>query len=150
MTSEQRPHIDEHAVKVAADPDAVWGALLTVVERSFGSARTSRVARLLGCADTENDGPRPLATGSVLPGFHVEEADPPRKLELVGGHRFSNYALVFRIEGDSGSTALRAETRAAFPGLKGNAYKTLVIRTHGHVLVTRRLLGAVKARAERR
>ena len=49
----------------------------------------------------------------------------------------------------SARTRLRAETRADFPGVKGEAYKTMVIRTRGHVLVTRRLLGATKRRAER-
>jgi hypothetical protein len=43
---------------------------------------------------------------------------------------------------------VRAETRAAFPGLQGRAYRALVIGTRGHVLAVRRLLRAVKARAE--
>ena len=74
----------------------------------------------------------------------------PRELALVGNHRFSRYALIFRLEqADDDQTLLRAETRATFPGLKGQAYKTMVIRTRGHVLVTRRLLNATKRRAER-
>jgi len=108
------------------------------------------MARLLGCADVDSSGPRPLATGSTFPGFHVEAAERPRELALAGSHRFSNYALIFRLERlDATRTGLRAETRAIFPGLKGSAYKALVIGTRGHVLVTRRLLDAAKQRAER-
>ncbi len=149
--SEQRlPHLDEHATEIAASPDAVWEALLRVVEGSFGSATTGRVARLLGCADVSASGPRPLAAGSAFPGFHVEAAEHPRELALVGSHRFSDYALIFHLdEIDDRHTRLRAETRAFFPGFKGAVYQTVVIRTRGHVLVTRRLLGAVKQRAEK-
>ena len=144
------PHVDEHATEIAAGADAVWEALLKVADSSFDSPSTARTSRLLGCADTSASGPRPLAPGSAFPGFHVEVADRPRELALVGSHRFSDYALIFRLEeqGDEGTT-LRAETRAAFPGLKGAAYKTLVIRTRGHVVVAHRLLGAVRRRAER-
>jgi hypothetical protein len=132
-----------------AGPEATGEALLRVVEGSFGSASTGRAARLLGCADTEASGPRPLAAGSALPGFHVDGAERPRELALAGSHRFSNYALVFRLDKEGESTTLRAETRAEFPGFKGSVYRALVIRTRGHVLVTRRLLSATKQRAER-
>jgi hypothetical protein len=120
------------------------------MEGSFSSAGTARVARLLGCEDAEAAGPRPLAPGSAIPGFHVEVADPRRELALVGGHRFSRYALIFRLNPVGAGTRLRAETRAEFPGLHGRAYRALVIGTRMHVVVTRRLLGAVKQRAERR
>jgi hypothetical protein len=147
---EPLPHIDEHATEIAAPLSAAWEALLHVAERSFGSTVTGRGARLLGCADVEPSGPRPLAAGSAIPGFHVEIARAPGELSLAGSHRFSRYALIFRLD-DAGDdrTLLRAETRATFPGAKGAVYKTLVIGTRGHVLVTRRLLGAVKRRAER-
>jgi hypothetical protein len=121
-----------------------------VADGSFGAAATARVARLLGCADVDSTGPRPLAAGSTLPGFHVEAADRPRELALVGSHRFSRYALIFRLDRRGADhTLLRAETRADFPRLKGSVYRTLVIRTRGHVLVTRRLLDATRQRAER-
>lgn len=147
---ERLPHVDEHSLEIAAGSDAVWESLLRVADRSFGSARTGRVARLLGCVDVAASGPRPLEAGSALPGFHVEAADRPEELALAGSHRFSDYALIFRLDELSpGHTRLRAETRAVFPGLKGGVYRTLVIGTRGHVLVTRRLLGAVKHRVER-
>jgi hypothetical protein len=144
------PHVDEHSTEIAASADAVWEALLRVVESSFGSTATGRVARLLGCADVSDSGPRPLATGSALPGFHVETAERPGELALAGSHRYSDYALIFRLEElDNQRTRLHAETRANFPGFKGSVYRTLVIGTRGHVLVTRRLLSATKRRAER-
>lgn len=134
---------------VDAPPDMTWSAALRVAEGWLSSA--SGAARLLGCADTAPSGPRPLATGSVLPGFHVEAAEPGRILALAGEHRFSDYALIFRFEGeDEGPTKVRAETRATFPGAKGSVYRALVIGTRGHVLVTHRLLAGIKRRAEPR
>lgn len=144
------PHVDEHAMSVEAGPPATWAALQRVVERSFASPVSGRGARLLGCADTAASGARPLATGSTLPGFRVAEAEPPNTLALVGAHRFSNYALIFRLDGSDGGTTLRAETRAEFPGVRGSAYRALVIGTRMHVLVTRRLLTAAKRSAESR
>lgn len=147
---EPLPHIDEHATEIAAPTEAVWGALLRVVEGSFGSSRTGRIARLLACADVDSSGPHPPAAGSTFPGFHVELAEPQRELALAGSHRFSRYALIFRLDRvDTNHTRLRAETRADFPHLKGSVYRALVIGTRGHVLVTRRLLNATKQRAER-
>ena len=55
-------------------------------------------ARAVGCADVEAGGPRPLEVGSTVPGFHVAELAPERSLGLAGSHRFSNYALVFRLD----------------------------------------------------
>ncbi len=152
--SDRLPYVDEHSVSIAASTEETWDALGRVLDRSFASGATARFARLLGCADTEPSGPRPLAAGSSLPGFHVERADRPRELVLAGSHRFSDYALVLRLGAGDGDTdgdrvLLRAETKAAFPGLKGSAYRALVIGTRIHVLVTRRLLATIKRLAER-
>lgn len=150
VTGEPLRHIDEHSTEIDAHTDAIWEALLRTVEASFSSDGTARVARILGCADVDASGPRPLAAGSALPGFHVAAADEPRELALAGRHRFSRYALVFRLDALGGGRArLRAETRAEFPGAAGQAYRAMVIGTRGHLLVTRRLLGAVKRCAER-
>lgn len=145
------PYIDEHSLVVDAGREPTWESLLRVVEASVSSGAAPGFARIVGCADTEPSGPRPLAEGSVLSGFHVESAVAPAELVLAGSHRFSTYALVFRLDqlGD-GRTRVRAETRAEFPQLKGAVYKALVIGTRMHVLVTRRILGGVKRRAERR
>ncbi len=150
VDAESLPFVDEHSTEVDSPPGQVWASLLVIVERSFAAGATPRVARLLGCEDQAEAGSRPLAAGSAFPGFHVAAAEPERELALAGSHRFSSYALVFRLDdlGD-GRTRLRAATRAEFPGLKGGAYRALVIGTRMHVLVTRRLLAAVRARAER-
>lgn len=144
------PYVDELSIAIGADREATWTALLQVVERSFASARGRGPARLLSCEDTEPSGPRPLAEGSAFPGFHVATAEAPSELGLAGRHRFSTYLLSFHLEEAAGGrTRLIAETRAAFPGLQGSAYRALVIGTRLHVVVTRRLLTATKRRAER-
>ncbi len=151
VATETLPYVDEHAVEVGAGREAAWEALLRVVEASFSSSAVPPFARLLGCAESAASGPRPLAAGSALPGFRVAAAATPTELALAGSHRFSRYALTFRLdELDGGRTRLRAETRAEFPGLKGGVYQALVIRTRIHVLVTRRLLAGAKHNAERR
>lgn len=151
MTAESTlPYVDELPIEIDADRRATWAALLRVVESSFASARGRGPARLLGCEDTKLSGPRPLARGSAFPGFHVETAEPEVELALAGRHRFSTYLLSFHLEdAGPGRTKLVAETRAAFPGLKGSAYRALVIGTRMHVLVTRRILTAAKRRVER-
>jgi hypothetical protein len=148
-TAATLPHVDELSAVIDANGETTWEALLRVAEGSSASPLTTHFARLVGCADTEASGPRPLETGSAVTGFHVENAEPRRELALAGSHRFSNYALIFRLEDRSGGILLRAETRAEFPGIKGSAYRALVIGTRVHVLATRRLLAAVKRLAER-
>lgn len=147
---ERLPHVDEHSLTVGAGREATWAALLRVAEAMTSSAVAPRYARLVGCADTAATGPRPLTVGSAFPGFHVAAAEPPAELALAGSHRFSDYALIFRLEELAAErTRLGAETRAEFPGPKGALYRGLVIGTRLHVLATRRVLGATKRRAER-
>jgi len=143
------PFIDEHGVEVEAPPEVVWEALCRVAEGAFSTPFGGRFAQLVGCQSTQNSGPRPLTAGSAIVGFEVARAVPGSELALVGRHRYSEYALVFRLEGDGGRTRLRAETRARFPGTAGRLYRAAVIGTRGHVLMTMRLLNAVKNRAER-
>lgn len=143
------PFVDEHGVEVEAAPEAVWEALCRVAEGSFSAPFAGRFAQLVGCESTQNSGPRPLTEGSAIVGFEVARAKPASELALVGRHRYSEYALVFRLEGDGARTRLRAETRARFPGAAGSLYRAAVIGTRGHVLVTMRLLNGVKRRAER-
>lgn len=144
------PRIDEHTTSVTAGTGAVWRALATTVEESFGRPRSARYARLVGVADRTASGPRPLAQGSAFPGFRVAEAVPGRELVLVGRHHFSTYALVFRLEEtEDGRTRLRAETRARFPGPFGGLYRLLVISSGAHALLTGRLVASARRRAER-
>lgn len=146
---EDLPRVDEHSTIVEAPQTTAWEALLPVLLRGFGGPISTRTARALGCRETETAGD-PRHPGATFPGFVVARAVPPTVYALLGAHRFSRYALVFCIDrlGPQRSR-VRAETRAEFPGLAGRAYRTLVIGSRGHVLVVRRLLRAVKRRAER-
>ncbi|HEX4304440.1 MAG TPA: hypothetical protein VHZ54_00245 [Solirubrobacterales bacterium] len=146
----QLPWVDEHAIELDGTPAAVWPALLRTVERMTAGGAAPRYARAVGCADTEAGGPRPLDIGSTIPGFHVAALAPERLLALRGSHHFSDYELAFRLEPLGGvRTRLVAETRAEFPGVKGRAYRALVIGTRMHVLVVRRVQRGVAKRVER-
>ena len=146
----QLPWVDEHATELNGTPAVVWPALLRTVERMTAGRAAPHYARAVGCADTEAGGPRPLEVGSTVPGFHVAELAPQASLTLAGSHRFSNYALVLRLEPLGGRrTQLVAETRAEFPGFAGHAYRAAVIGTRMHVLIVRRVMRGVAHRAER-
>lgn len=146
---EDLPQVDEHGVFVLAPREVVWVALLETVPGSFSTRASKRISRALGCSETERAG-KPDRIGSTFPGFVVARVIEPAVLALEGQHRFSRYGLIFSLEPTKDDrTLLRAETRAEFPGIKGWVYRTLVIGSRGHVVVTKRLLGAVKKRAER-
>lgn len=148
MSSASLPHVDEHATVVAAPPDDVWPLLCDTVERAFSRPGMAGYSRLVGSAEPSTSGPRPLAEGSAFPGFRVTTAVPGRELVLAGRHRFSTYTLIFRLEpAGPGRTRLRAETRAAFPGLAGGLYRVAVIGSGGHRIGVRRLLATVRRRA---
>jgi len=103
----------------------------------------------LGCDETERSG-EAGRIGSTIPGFVVARSVRPSVLALLGAHRFSRYALIFRIAETPDSTVLLgAETRAEFPGRTGALYRAAVIGTRGHVLATRSVLRAVRRQAER-
>jgi hypothetical protein len=142
------PYIDEHHIEVGAPADRVWLALGKVVASSFAQ-RAEGAGRVLGVRPATRTGD-PLVEGSTLVGFRVERAEPGKELALYGEHRFSRYSLTFRLDRSSPErTLLRAETRAVFPRPTGKVYRALVIGSRGHVLVVRRMLRAVKRRAER-
>ncbi|MER6350405.1 hypothetical protein ABT186_00750 [Streptomyces sp. NPDC001634] len=143
------PYIDEHTTDIAAGVDDVWRSLGRTLDRSFSRPGAAGYARLVGCPDRTAAGPRPLAEGSTFPGFRVVAAVPGRELILEGSHRFSSYALIFRLEHVGPyHSRLRAESRAVFPGRAGGLYRRLVIGTGGHAIGMRRLLSAIRDRAE--
>lgn len=143
------PYVDEHAVGVHATERETWEALLTTLPRVLDTGFARRFGALLGVEHPARRGD--VGTiGSTIPGFVCARAVEPSVLALLGEHRFSRYALIFRVERTASGTRLRAETRAEFPGTTGRAYRALVIGTRGHVLAVRRILRAVKRRAEGR
>ena len=151
MQFPQLPSLDEHSTVIAAGIDDVWPALIETLDRSFSRAGAAGYAKAVGSADRAASGPRPLSVGSTLPGFRVVAAVPGSELALAGRHRFSSYALIFRLEPlGSDRSRLRAESRAAFPGWTGGVYRLLVVRTGGHVVVVRRLLSTIGRRSEQR
>lgn len=132
---EALPFIDEHMRPVAASLDATWAAVDAIMTAP-PSGRTEAYARLVGAR-----GGRP---------FDVAESVPPRRLVLVGRHRFARYALVFTVEElRPGLTAVRAQSWAAFPGPLGHLYRAAVIGSRGHVVAVRRMLAQIAHRAER-
>lgn len=147
MRPDRLPHVDEHAVVVEASPERVWSALGEVLWPAH-SGRARPIGRALGARPLDSTGDA-LTVGATLVGFRVARADAPVELALEGAHRFSRYALIFRLDAlPAERTRLRAETRAAFPGAAGRAYRALVIGTGGHVVAVRRMLRAARRRAE--
>lgn len=147
--ADELPQLDEHTVAIAAAPGDVWAGLLETIDRSFGGPAVRGYARLVGCADCTRSGPRPLDAGSTVAGFRVRAADPGRELVLEGRHRFSDYALIFRIDShEAGRSTLQAESRATFPGRLGALYRLVVIGSRGHAVLTGRLLATVRRRSE--
>jgi hypothetical protein len=137
---ERLPYIDEFAIRVEGPPARTWVALTRVLRGELKNARG--LVRVLGATPGERSGDWDGdLTGATLPGFAVAEARRPERLELRGRHRFARYQLVFLID----SERVRARTYAAFPGIKGRAYRALVIGSGAHGVVTRRLLRRVAA-----
>jgi hypothetical protein len=143
------PYLDEHATVIEAGVDDVWAALLETLDRAFSGAAAAAYARAVGCTPSTASGERPLGPGSTIPGFQVITASPHHELVLAGRHRFSSYALIFRLdEVGPRRSRLCAESRAAFPAVLGRLYRLLVVGTGGHVLGVRRLLAAIRRRSE--
>lgn len=132
---DELPYVDEHAVRIAASRELVWTALQRYVATSLRIAPGSPLVRILA---TE-----PSA------GFEVSESVPVERLTLVGRHRFSQYMLAFELTdltdgATDGATQLRAQTYAAFPGLRGRVYRALVIGTRAHLVSTNHVLRSIR------
>jgi hypothetical protein len=125
------PYVDEHAIRIAAPRERVWTVLQCYAGGSLRFTEGSPVARILG---TE-----PRA------GFALSDSTPLTRLTLVGRHRFSRYMLTFELtDAPGGTTQLRAQTYAEFPGFRGQVYRALVIGSRGHSLATNRILRSVR------
>jgi hypothetical protein len=134
------PVVDVHVVPVHGSRDAVWTALVETFAASSGAASA---ARWLGCVPATRSARFTGAAGDTVPGFEVIESEPGHRLALAGRHRFSQYALTLVLS----ERTLQAETRAVFPHLRGRLYRAAVIGSGGHVILTRRLLRRIAARA---
>ena len=146
---EELPPIDEHAIEIDAPAEVAWEALFPTLEHSFNGRNAERYAERLGAVVTVAQGDL-HHPGGMLPGFTVIRAIEPVMLALAGRHRYSQYAVVFRIDLLPGQRSqVRLETRAEFLGRKGRLYRAGVIGTRGHVLVVNRMLRGIKRRAER-
>lgn len=146
---ESLPFIDRHSIIIAASPQPTWEAMLKIVAKVGEERRSRAIAKSLHCTPPVAEG-KWGEIGSTVPGFLVTRAVAPAVLALMGEHRFSRYALIFRIvERHSGLTECSAETRAEFPGGKGRIYRGLVIGSHGHVVVTNSILRTIRKLAER-
>jgi hypothetical protein len=146
---ESLPFIDELSTEVDATPQQAWEAVLASVDH-LGARATSRATEhALGAVPNRRTGDVG-EIGSTIPGFLVTRSVPPAVLALMGEHRYSRYALVFRIaeQGPDRPLLLSAETRAEFPGLTGRLYRLLVIGSRGHAVATRSLLRSIRRRAE--
>jgi hypothetical protein len=145
---EQLPYIDEHRTRIRATPDAVWEALVAVLRSQLNVPTPLR--RVWGLTPDQRRGTWSAAvrTGDTVPGFAVVEARTEQRLALRGEHRFSRYELVFTLEpAGTSECTLGAQSWAAFPGVAGAAYRTLVIGTGGHRFAVRRLLHSVARRS---
>lgn len=122
---ERLPYIDEHAITIDANRADTWSALLRVLCRDPGDPATVPI------------------------GFDLDEARPPERLALKGRHPFAVYRWVFELDpATGGRTRVRSATWAAFPGLHGRVYRSLVIGTGGHRVAVRWTLHRIARAAE--
>ncbi|CAN5461639.1 hypothetical protein BH11ACT6_BH11ACT6_57000 [soil metagenome] len=89
---------------------------------------------------------------TVPVGFTLDEAIPEQRFALKGRHWFAAYRLIFVLTDVSqdpahSRTRVVAETWAAFPGIKGNLYRALVIGSRAHRIIVRRMLKRIAAKA---
>ena len=132
--SQDLPFVDDYARSVAAPVQPTWDALEEYVDHLVATAAHPVLWRVLGTVPQT--------------GFEVVSNEPPHELVLGGRHRFSTYRLVFRNEAEGEGSRLHAVTYAEFPGLRGRAYRTMLMVTTGHRRATERMLRTVAQRAE--
>ena len=127
------PYIDEHSVVADVPADVLWDSVHRAFTRPL-TGLTRRYAEAVGAPQGQ--------------AFVVDRAERPDLLALVGEHRFSRYALTFTFTPlGPDRTRLTARTNAAFPGVAGQLYKTAVIRSRAHRVLTRALIRRLAERA---
>lgn len=148
---DELPRIDTHTVTIRAAPEVAWDAAWSTLHTLGDSPTVRTAARLLACdPSTPSGGGRGCTSRSIIPGFWVALADPPRLLVLRGTHRFSRYGIVLRLDPSPTGVRCEFESRASFPGVHGTVYRLAVIGSRGHVCAVRRLLRRIQYRAEHR
>lgn len=131
LASSELPYVDEHAIRIPASRELVWTALQRYVVTSLRIAPSNPLVRILGTEPPS--------------GFEVSETALAERLTLVGRHRFSQYMLAFELtDARDGATQLRAQSYAAFPGIRGRVYRGLVIDTRAHVVATNHVLRSIR------
>ena len=127
--------IDEHRVAITAPRERVWEAVREYFAPVIDQEEGGPLDRLLF---------RALKT-EPRTGFTLTREEPGLRLELEGRHRFSRYRFIFELrDADGGATELAALTFADFPGVKGRAYKALVIGSRGHAVAVRGMLRSIR------
>lgn len=135
--TDQLPYIDELVVQTSASPERVWTSLITDLPRMSAAGRA--LARALGCEPATGTPAFTGSPGDTIPGFRVVDAVAGERLMLEGRHRFSRYRLEFLVD----DKQLRARTHAAFPGRHGRLYRTAVIASGAHRMITRSWLRSI-------
>lgn len=129
-------YVDQHSVAAAAPPAQAYATTRAWAQQVAGR-RYGVVGRLWGLQPAS--------------GFAVVTDHRPRVVGLAGRHRFSRYLLELRVDpGPGGSAAgsvVTAVTYADFSGVRGQVYRTLVVRSGAHRVVTRAMLRRLARRA---
>ena len=140
--------LDTHSTEIAASAGAVWEALAVVMLAELSRPPAQVVAVVTGVRHRFQGPPFP-EVGARIPGFRVAISNREKRLRLEGRHRFSEYALDFRLVTTAEGTRLSATTHAIFPGRSGALYRWVLLRSGGHRFVVKRLLRLVRDRAEK-
>jgi hypothetical protein len=133
-TSQDLPFVDDYSRSVAAPVERTWAALQEYVDNLVSTAPHPLLWRVLGTVPQT--------------GFEIVDNAAPHQVVLGGRHRFSTYRLVFRNEPEGEGSRLHAVTYAEFPGLRGRAYRTMLMVSTGHRRAAERMLRTVARHAE--
>ncbi len=138
------PFLDQHETVVAAPIEAVFDAAVGLFHRRLSSPVAQAYARLVRAESRRSTGGGGFAVGDEFAAFRVEECEKPSRVVLAGRHRFAMYRLTFTcVAHGAGTIRAAIRTDASFPGVLGGLYRLVVIRSGGHVVVTRQLLRSI-------